>query len=83
MRQFDAVKLAVGFNLFTVMLLNETVEVNEKKDVMKNKQAVNTHHEANYKVLQRLYSFIHSNHSNIYCAGNLHHKKKKITKCII
>ena len=31
MRQFDAVKLAVGFNLFTVMLLNETVEVKEKK----------------------------------------------------
>lgn len=30
MRQFDAVKV-VGFNLFTVMLLNETVEINEKQ----------------------------------------------------
>lgn len=50
--------------------------------LMKNKQAVNTHHEANYNILQRLYSFILFNRSNIYCARNFHHKKK-ITKYII
>lgn len=69
MRQFAAVKRAVGFNLLTVILLNETVEVNEKRNIMKSKQAVNTHHEANYKVLQWLHSFIHFNHSKHLLCG--------------